>query len=636
MTSDNYNKHYERVAQLEPTDKQTHERQMKKIDRTSELKQAEDVFREILKKTKDPKILEIGPGVVPLSPEECSIRFDINAKILAQLGGVKVQGDFHDFKFPDNSFNIILWIDGPEHAFYPEKVMQHIKRMLMSGGFLLISCPNNYLVDDWQHVTNFNEASFKVLLSKFFKDFQIEVVDKRWLIGICQQEEVVLKQTYPRIMLCLMTKGDDAYLPRFLFALKSLTYPKDKLRLVWLCGSSEDKIEEFCKAYGGEYQILQDPWANLHPSYKAQLCNLFKEVYNEEDFVLFADSDLVQIPPDILEKLVSQDKDVIAPYIFTEGTSGFSDTYVFRYKGECFGALNSVPFLNKKGPIELDAVGTFLLIRGNVFRNVSWYNPTPHYQFCKAARKAGYKIWAMPSVVVKHANTYHEKRYSVEQEIARGNLPPEEGRRMTEDNWCISLKFLGDLGHIRHWEYLFLLKHINGMQGKLLDVGSGESNLPAYLTYCGFDVDGIDFIETFLLEVDKYKFHKMDAREMMFQDGTFDIVTCISTLEHIGFIPDSKISEEIDKDGDFKAIQEIKRVLKKGGKLILSVPFQCKIPIQPNERNYSEEGRIAKLIKGFKVLDRVCYTGNFGKWTKLEDDKRGDLTVLCLYLEKEE
>ena len=57
---------------------------------------------------------------------------------------------------------------------------------------------------------------------------------------------------------------------------------------------------------------------------------------------------------------------------------------------------------------------------------------------------------------------------------------------------------------------------------------------------------------------------KMDIHNMPFDDNIFDFVICNHVLEHV--------------DNDIKALQEIKRVLKKGGKGIVQVPFYFPIP----------------------------------------------------------
>ena len=57
---------------------------------------------------------------------------------------------------------------------------------------------------------------------------------------------------------------------------------------------------------------------------------------------------------------------------------------------------------------------------------------------------------------------------------------------------------------------------------------------------------------------------KMDIHNMPFDENLFDVVICNHVLEHV--------------EDDIKALNEIKRVLKKGGKGILQVPFYFPIP----------------------------------------------------------
>ncbi len=68
-----------------------------------------------------------------------------------------------------------------------------------------------------------------------------------------------------------------------------------------------------------------------------------------------------------------------------------------------------------------------------------------------------------------------------------------------------------------------------------------------------------------------------DIRTMPFKDNYFDVITCISTLEHIGldntvYLNDTKY-KEANTDDFKKAVLELKRVLKPGGKLLITVPF---------------------------------------------------------------
>jgi hypothetical protein len=66
-----------------------------------------------------------------------------------------------------------------------------------------------------------------------------------------------------------------------------------------------------------------------------------------------------------------------------------------------------------------------------------------------------------------------------------------------------------------------------------------------------------------------------DIRKTSFSEGFFDLVLCISTIEHIGRDNSKyiKTPEQIDLEGDFKALAEIVRITKKGGRIVLTVPY---------------------------------------------------------------
>lgn len=64
-----------------------------------------------------------------------------------------------------------------------------------------------------------------------------------------------------------------------------------------------------------------------------------------------------------------------------------------------------------------------------------------------------------------------------------------------------------------------------------------------------------------------------DVRDLPFEDDRFDLIFCISTLEHIGR---DNATYDVDapqeEDGDEAALRELRRVLSRDGRLLLSVP----------------------------------------------------------------
>jgi len=120
-------------------------------------------------------------------------------------------------------------------------------------------------------------------------------------------------------------------------------------------------------------------------------------------------------------------------------------------------------------------------------------------------------------------------------------------------------------------EYPFIHENIpfNG-RSNILDVGSGSTTLPFELAGKGYKVWAFDLKTQYRkgLRHERLTFVEGDIRQTNFPRAFFDIVTAVSSIEHIGFDGDS-----INPQGDKKALQELARILKPGGKLLMTVPF---------------------------------------------------------------
>jgi len=60
-----------------------------------------------------------------------------------------------------------------------------------------------------------------------------------------------------------------------------------------------------------------------------------------------------------------------------------------------------------------------------------------------------------------------------------------------------------------------------------------------------------------------------DLKQLSFPDSSIQSLSCMHTIEHIGL---GRYGDEIDPQGDIKAINELKRVLKQGGDLLFVTP----------------------------------------------------------------
>lgn len=71
-------------------------------------------------------------------------------------------------------------------------------------------------------------------------------------------------------------------------------------------------------------------------------------------------------------------------------------------------------------------------------------------------------------------------------------------------------------------------------------------------------------------------YHFGDLRDTPFKSELFDDIVCISTLEHIGMDNQHYGSKPVDsiRDGEFiNAVTELVRILKTGGKLLITIPY---------------------------------------------------------------
>ena len=150
-------------------------------------------------------------------------------------------------------------------------------------------------------------------------------------------------------------------------------------------------------------------------------------------------------------------------------------------------------------------------------------------------------------------------------------------------------------------ELPFVLQGLAALKrgARVLDVGCSESILPLQLAGLGYMVTGLDFRQ--------YPFHfpgldvcQSDATNMPFESGTFDAVTCVSMLEHVGL---GHYHDPLhDDSGDSKVMSEILRVLKKDGLLLLTVPFG--VPTEGSLQRTYDTVRLGRMLSGLTLEDK--------------------------------
>ena len=103
---------------------------------------------------------------------------------------------------------------------------------------------------------------------------------------------------------------------------------------------------------------------------------------------------------------------------------------------------------------------------------------------------------------------------------------------------------------------------------RVLDVGSANA-ITAYLE----GLRGLAAPELVTADLAEPADVVADVRDLPFEDGHFDLALCISTLEHVG--RDNAVyglDTSSDDDGHEAALRELRRVLARDGRLLVSVP----------------------------------------------------------------
>lgn len=110
------------------------------------------------------------------------------------------------------------------------------------------------------------------------------------------------------------------------------------------------------------------------------------------------------------------------------------------------------------------------------------------------------------------------------------------------------------------WE---IIKKFTGLDNKIIDAGCGLGRWVIFLSNKGYDILGVDnFKEVIerLRQVDeRLKLRMADVRKLPFKDKEFDVYLSFGVVEHF-------------EEGPMEALKEAKRVLKKGGIIILETP----------------------------------------------------------------
>jgi len=150
--------------------------------------------------------------------------------------------------------------------------------------------------------------------------------------------------------------------------------------------------------------------------------------------------------------------------------------------------------------------------------------------------------------------------------------------------------------------------------GLLLDIGCTARINPIPSTFCGlgWKVIGLD-TRDYNFAHSNFTFKKESIIDQE-RTPTYDAITCVSTLEHIGL---KRYGLKEDAMGDITAFDRIENLLKPGGILILTVPYtKGKMYSTSLERVYNLK-EILALEGTLKIIDKEEHPNLLlTSWTK--------------------
>ena len=177
-------------------------------------------------------------------------------------------------------------------------------------------------------------------------------------------------------------------------------------------------------------------------------------------------------------------------------------------------------------------------------------------------------------------------------------------------------------------EYKWIINELSEKRGNLLDAGSTLNFEPIIKKLKKFNI----IIQTLYPETNNFLNHSVnyvysDLKNNIFREDYFDFITCISTLEHVGFDNNhynyynnnfKNLSNNNPKDY-LKVIKNFKYILKKGGDLYLTLPFGKKQLF--NHLQQFDSNEINILVDTFlpESISKTFYIyKNFG-WTECNE-----------------
>lgn len=99
--------------------------------------------------------------------------------------------------------------------------------------------------------------------------------------------------------------------------------------------------------------------------------------------------------------------------------------------------------------------------------------------------------------------------------------------------------------------------------------------------------------------------------KLPFENNSVESLSCMHTVEHIGL---GRYGDPVDADGDIKAINELKRVLRPGGTLLFVTPLTGQPRIEFNAHRVYSYDQVMHLFSDLQLKEFSLVPDDFKKF----------------------
>jgi len=161
---------------------------------------------------------------------------------------------------------------------------------------------------------------------------------------------------------------------------------------------------------------------------------------------------------------------------------------------------------------------------------------------------------------------------------------------------------------------------------KHVDVGSSAKTIGILSQFTPITMVDIRPIE---LSLDGLEFKKGSILKLPFEDNSVESLSSMCVIEHIGL---GRYGDDLDAFGSEKSINELKRILKPGGTLLISVPIDKENIIYFNAHRAFSKKYLFDLLSDFIIMEERYLYGK--EVTESFDQDKGFGTVFLMLKKK--